>query len=244
MEDEELNDEVPPRSPEGDQEDVESLDPETAEMFEEEFADNIVDTSKIQPSNAIHLLPDVSTATDCSATDTTCCVDSRVTAEDRIVVAVGSCDEKCRIYIYHPSKRELILLQTLSDFAESVVDVAFSFDGKFLAAASYDATIKVYSISPGVLEQSEFTTNGTVATLAQTLEGPTLDIEWLKWHPKGYAIIAGSKDSTVWMWWATNGNVMNVFSGHGSPVSCGSFAHGGKLIVTGRSCCVYFLLRS
>lgn len=218
---------------------IERLTDEDAEMFEDEFDIDIAeDTSKIQLSEAIDKLPDISIRTANDAADSNCCLDVRKVSENRILIAVGSCDEKCRLYVYIPSIQQLSLLQILSEYTDSVVDVAYSYDGKYLAAASYDSTVKVYSIAYEFLEQSQLPQNITpdvpIATLVQTLEGPSIDIEWIKWHPKGYAVIAGSKDSTAWMWWAPNGNMMNVFSGHGAPVSCGTFALGGKVIATGK----------
>ena len=48
--------------------------------------------------------------------------------------------------------------------------------------------------------------------LKQVLEGPE-DIEWAEWHSKGNAVLAGSKDGTVWMWMAHNGQCVHVFAG-------------------------------
>jgi WD40 repeat protein len=41
-------------------------------------------------------------------------------------------------------------------------------------------------------------------------------------------VLAGSEDSTVWMWNADNGSYLNLFSGHGGRVSCGDFTPDGK----------------
>lgn len=65
-----------------------------------------------------------------------------------------------------------------------------------------------------------------------SLEGPTDDVHWLAWHPKGNVIAAGSEDCTVWMWNATTGAVMQVFGGHTAPVSCGAWTPSGKSLVT------------
>ena len=35
------------------------------------------------------------------------------------------------------------------------------------------------------------------------------------------AIIAGSKDGTIWMWLSHNGQCVQVFAGHDGGVSCG-----------------------
>ena len=38
------------------------------------------------------------------------------------------------------------------------------------------------------------------------------------------AIIAGSKDGTIWMWLSHNGQCVQVFAGHDGGVSCGEWA--------------------
>jgi WD40 repeat protein len=60
-----------------------------------------------------------------------------------------------------------------------------------------------------------------------SLEGPT-EIVWLKWHPKGNVLLAGSEDGTVWMWSIPSGACMSVFTGHLEQVSCGDFTPDGN----------------
>ena len=43
------------------------------------------------------------------------------------------------------------------------------------------------------------------------------------------AIIAGSKDGTIWMWLSHNGQCVQVFAGHDGGVSCGEF--GCKFVI-------------
>jgi WD40 repeat protein len=68
--------------------------------------------------------------------------------------------------------------------------------------------------------------------LRQVLEGPE-DIEFACWHSKGNAVLAGSKDGTVWLWLAHDGQCLQVFAGHDGAVTCGAFSRDGKSILTG-----------
>ncbi|KAM0824704.1 hypothetical protein ACQ4PT_070019 [Festuca glaucescens] len=70
-------------------------------------------------------------------------------------------------------------------------------------------------------------------TLQGTLEGSDSGFEWLKWHPRGHLIIAGSEDCNVWMWNADHNAFLNTFAGHSSTVTCGDFTPDGKLICSG-----------
>ena len=54
-----------------------------------------------------------------------------------------------------------------------------------------------------------------------TSEGPGGGLEWVRWHPKGNVLLAGSEDFTAWMWNAGDGSLMQVFSGHSNSVLCG-----------------------
>jgi WD40 repeat protein len=72
-------------------------------------------------------------------------------------------------------------------------------------------------------------------TLLHTLDGPSSDVEWVAWHPKGDVVLAGSTDCTAWMWSVTPAvaTCMQVFAGHQGEVTCGAFSGNGKLVLTG-----------
>jgi len=42
-------------------------------------------------------------------------------------------------------------------------------------------------------------------------EGPTEEIMFLEWHPKGNLLVAGSSDSSCWIWNVLNGELLNSF---------------------------------
>jgi len=125
------------------------------------------------------------------------------TLEDSSFGRGVTCKERCR----------------LEGHTDSVVQVEFSHDGKYLATAGYDGLVRIWDPQDG--------------TLKQALEGPAKEVEWIMWHPKGHAILAGSTDTMAWMWWAPSGKLMQIFAGHGQSVTCGSWGLGGKLIITG-----------
>lgn len=55
----------------------------------------------------------------------------------------------------------------------------------------------------------------------------TYHFQWIMWHPKGNLILAGSEDSSIWMWNADKAACLNVFVGHESSVTCGNFTPDG-----------------
>jgi len=73
--------------------------------------------------------------------------------------------------------------------------------------------------------------NHTIWEFLTELQGPD-EVMFLRWHPKGNALLAGSNDSTLWLWQLPSGNIMQVFAGHSGPVNCGEFTPDGKKIVS------------
>ncbi|CAB9527694.1 Angio-associated migratory cell protein [Seminavis robusta] len=65
------------------------------------------------------------------------------------------------------------------------------------------------------------------------LEGPSADIEWLCWHPKGgNVLLVGSSDATIWMFHTSLNKCLQVFVGHEDAVTCGAFSADGKVALS------------
>eukprot|EP00397_Hematodinium_sp_SG-2012_P032922 GEMP01035106.1.p1 GENE.GEMP01035106.1~~GEMP01035106.1.p1 ORF type:complete len:442 (+),score=151.13 GEMP01035106.1:220-1545(+) len=135
-----------------------------------------------------------------------------------VQVCTGGMDEVGAIWSIS-GDAHILEKHILKGHTDSIVSVAYSHNSELLATASYDATVKVWNADTGAL--------------ISTCEGPTQEVEWCRWHPKGNVLLAGSTDMTVWMWWAPTGKVMQVFGGHGGIVSSGAFTASGKIVVTG-----------
>lgn len=73
-------------------------------------------------------------------------------------------------------------LAVLRGHTDSVVAVAWSHTGTMAATASLDSTVRVWDRS---------------GTLIHVIEGPSAEIEWLSWHPKGDVLLAGRRDSVM-----------------------------------------------
>ncbi|RDX57312.1 ribosome biogenesis protein Sqt1 [Lentinus brumalis] len=111
----------------------------------------------------------------------------------------------------------------LTGHTDSVVAVAFSSDGEYLATGGMDGKVRIWRrVGKDNYEKWEFVTE---------LTGPD-EVMWLRWHPKGTVLLAGSNDMTVWLWQLPSGNTMQVFAGHTGPVQCGDFTPDGKRIIT------------
>ncbi|KAG8935952.1 hypothetical protein FRC02_005427 [Tulasnella sp. 418] len=112
----------------------------------------------------------------------------------------------------------------LMGHTDSVSTVAWSFDGEMVSTGGMDGKVRIWRrVGKDDWTRWEFLTE---------LQGPD-EVMWLRWHPKGTVLLAGSNDSTVWLWQLPSGNTMQVFAGHEAPVQAGIFTADGKRVVTG-----------
>ncbi|KAJ7756452.1 ribosome biogenesis protein Sqt1 [Mycena maculata] len=122
-------------------------------------------------------------------------------------------------YVWDITDGEVIV--KLSGHTDSVTSVAWSADGEMVATGGMDGKIRIWRKRDNY-RTWEFLTQ---------LEGPD-EVMFLRWHPKGSVLLAGSNDSTLWLWQLPSGNTMQVFAGHTGAVQCGEFTPDGKRIVT------------
>jgi len=127
-------------------------------------------------------------------------------------------------YIWNVMHGEQVV--KLTGHTDSVSAVEWSFDGQMIATGGMDGRVRVWRrVGTADWDNWEFVTE---------LQGPD-EVKWLKWHPKGNVLLAGSNDATVWLWQLPSGNTMQVFAGHEGPVECGTFTADGKRVITGDS---------
>lgn len=67
-------------------------------------------------------------------------------------------------------------IATLRGHTDSVVAVAWSYTGSMLATAGLDSSVRVWD---------------RAGALLHTIDGPSAEVEWLSWHPKGDVLLAG-----------------------------------------------------
>lgn len=176
-------------------------------------------------------------------TDSVYCVNILERSEKGdILVATGSGDETAMLWkIEKPSSSSssssssaatagggdggvtIKKLQTLSGHTDTIVDISFSHDGQYIATGGMDGHIGVWSLDHD---------SGT-CTQHKMLEGPGEAIEWVQWNPKAHFVLAGSADSTCWLFNAKSGKCANVFAGHSDSVTAGCFTSDGKYVLTG-----------
>ena len=138
------------------------------------------------------------------------------------MAVTGGGDDKAFLWTYETdpaSRGNVLTTKELGGHTDTVTCVGFNYDGTMVMTGSYDGSIRVWDVASG--------------EIVVVLEGPE-DIEWATWHSKGNAIVAGSKDGTIWMWMTHNGGqCVQVFAGHDGLVSAGCFSSDGKVVCSG-----------
>ncbi len=108
---------------------------------------------------------------------------------------------------------------TLSGHTEPVTSVAFSRDGKILASASFDDTVKLWDTA-------------TRKELA-TLSGHSDDVRSVAFSPDSKTLASASDDNMVKLWDIASRKELATLTGHANYVSSVAFSPDGKTLASG-----------
>lgn len=109
------------------------------------------------------------------------------------------------------------LVASFGGHRDMLYDAELSPDGRTLATAGYDRSIKFWRVADGSLERSIDVHNGAVLDLA--------------WHPSGKVLGSASADETVKLWRTADGVRLDTFSQPQGEVSSLAFTPDGRHVI-------------
>ena len=105
------------------------------------------------------------------------------------------------------------------DSLQLAAQVAFSPDGKYIALAGHDQTVRVLEVG-----------GGKEVALLQGHTGPVLSVAF---SPDSETVLSGSEDHSVRLWKVSSSQQIRQFPGHDDQVTAVAFAPEGKYALSG-----------
>jgi WD40 repeat protein/serine/threonine protein kinase len=120
---------------------------------------------------------------------------------------------------YYWQRQTHLELRTLRGHTDSVLGVAFSPDGQWIATSSADRTVQLWETATG--------------RQVRVLVGHSAGVSGVAFSPDGRQLVTGSTDQTARIWDAASGKEIRILVGHLDEVYSVAYSKDGRRILTG-----------
>ncbi|HHP7232103.1 MAG TPA: caspase family protein [Xenococcaceae cyanobacterium] len=134
------------------------------------------------------------------------------------IFATAGFDGKIRLWLQNQADNSQELISTLAGHKTSITYLQYSPNGKILASASSDNTIKLWDTEKG--------------NLITTLVGHQAGVNSISFSQDGTSLISGSEDRTVKIWDTKSNTLITSLTGHTDAVKTVAISPDNKLIAT------------
>jgi WD40 repeat protein len=136
---------------------------------------------------------------------------------DHKLLVTGAWDRDHNVTVWNFATRKVVA--TLLGHTQPVKCIAFSPDGRLMATASNDATVRLWDTA-------------TWKGIGRPLQGHAFKIASVAFSPDGKTLATGSHDTTVKLWSLTMREEVATLRGHTLPVQAVAFLPDGNTLVT------------
>jgi ribosome assembly protein 4 len=140
-----------------------------------------------------------------------------------------SCSDDFTLYLWDPSCSKKPIVRMVGH-QQPVNFVQFSPDGRFIASASFDNSVRLW--------------NGLTGKFVCTLRGHVQDVYQLCWSSDSRMLCSSSKDSTMKVWDLRTKKLKSELPGHADEVYAVDWSPDGYRLVSGGKDCVLKIWRA
>ncbi|CEP00326.1 unnamed protein product (mitochondrion) [Plasmodiophora brassicae] len=129
-----------------------------------------------------------------------------------------SCSDDFTLFLWHPWKSDKPVAR-MTGHQQPVNHMAFSPDGRLIASAAFDHSIRIW--------------DGQTGRFLATLRGHVQAVYSVAWSADSRLLVSGSRDSTVKVWEVRTRKLLNDLPGHADEVFALDWSPDGERVASG-----------
>ncbi|EGG24481.1 WD40 repeat-containing protein [Cavenderia fasciculata] len=120
-------------------------------------------------------------------------------------------------------QQQWVMAAKLDVHEKTVRRIAWSPDGKLIAAASFDASTSIWELSDDMNDNENNNNDSLEFNHISTLEGHQYEVKSVAWDHTGTLLATCSRDKSIWIWQMDEEKefeCLSISHGHGQDIKC------------------------